>query len=218
MTDDADTGAEDRRLDADGSPDVDRESLRRAADAVAAGELVVYPTETVYGLGANALDPNAVERVFETKGRDRDDPLSLGVASVDAALGHTRPTALATAFLRAFLPGPVTVVVERDPAVPDALTGGRDRVGVRVPDHPIARALLEETGPLTATSANVSGSGSVTRVADLDERVRDRAAAVIDGGETSGAESTVVDPERGEVHRRGAMAGAVEAWLADPPV
>jgi L-threonylcarbamoyladenylate synthase len=218
VIDDADTGAGGRRPDADGAADVDRESLRRAADAVAAGGLVVYPTETVYGLGADALDPSAVDRVFETKGRDRDDPLSLGVASVDAALGHVRPTALATAFMRAFLPGPVTVVVERDPSVPDALTGGRDRVGVRVPDHPVARALLEETGPLTATSANVSGAGSVTRVADLDERVRDRAGAVIDGGETSGAESTVVDPERGEVHRRGAMAGAIEAWLADPPV
>ncbi|SMO44816.1 L-threonylcarbamoyladenylate synthase [Halorubrum cibi] len=218
MTDDADTGTEDDGLDADESNGGDRETLRRAADAVAAGELVVYPTETVYGLGADALDPIAVERAFETKGRDRDDPLSLGIASVDAASNHTRPTALATAFMRAFLPGPVTVVVERDQSVPDVLTGGRDRVGVRVPDHPVARALLEETGPLTATSANVSGNGSVTRVTDLDERVRDRVAAVIDGGETSGAESTVVDPENGTIHRRGAMAGAVEAWLADPPV
>ncbi|GAA0523261.1 L-threonylcarbamoyladenylate synthase [Halorubrum aquaticum] len=218
MTDDADTGTEDDGLAADGNTGGDRESIRRAADAIASGGLVVYPTETVYGLGADALDPSAVERVFETKGRDRDDPLSLGVTSVDAALGHTRPTTLATAFMRAFLPGPVTVVVERDPSVPDALTGGRDRVGVRVPDHSVARTLLEETGPLTATSANVSGNGSVTRVAALDDRVHDRVAAVIDGGETSGAESTVVDPEKGEIHRRGAMAGAVEAWLADPPV
>ncbi|WP_241964463.1 L-threonylcarbamoyladenylate synthase [Halorubrum sp. 48-1-W] len=192
--------------------------MRRAVGAVASGGLVVYPTETVYGLGGDALDASAVERVFETKGRDRDDPLSLGVASVDDALAHTRPTALALAFMRAFLPGPVTVVVERDPSVPGALTGGRDRVGVRVPDHPIARALLEEAGPLTATSANVSGGGSVTRVSDLDERVRDRVDVVIDGGETGGAESTVVDPEHGEIHRRGAMAGAIEAWLADPPV
>ena len=225
MTDDADAGSEDHRRDAedhrpdtDGTIRTDRDSLRRAVDAVASGGLVVYPTETVYGLGADALDAGAVERVFETKGRDRDDPLSLGVASVDAALEHTRPTTLSTAFMRAFLPGPVTVVVDRDPAVPDALTGGRDRVGVRVPDHRIARALMEETGPLTATSANVSGSGSVTRVSELDGRVLNRAAVVIDGGETEGAESTVVDPERGAIHRRGAMAGAVEAWLADPPV
>ena len=193
-------------------------SVRRAASAVAAGKLVVYPTETVYGLGADALDEAAVERVFETKRRDRDDPLSLGVGRVDDAFAHTRPTERATAFMRAFLPGPVTVVVERDPAVPAVLTGGRDRVGVRVPDHPVARALLEAAGPLTATSANVSGSGSVTRVNDLDDRVRDRAATVVDGGETAGAESTVVDPDAGTIHRRGAMAGAVEAWLDDPPV
>ncbi|ELZ36849.1 L-threonylcarbamoyladenylate synthase [Halorubrum tebenquichense] len=194
------------------------EALRAAATAVERGDLVVYPTETVYGLGADALDAAAVERVFELKGRDRDDPLSLGVASVDDALRYTRPTELAVAFARAFLPGPVTVVVERDDRVPDALTAGRDRVGIRVPDHEIARALLAETGPLTATSANVSGTGSVTRPDDLGDRIRGGVAAVIDGGETPGTESTVVDPETGEIHRRGAMAGAIEAWLADPPV
>ena len=196
----------------------EREDLRRAAAAVAAGDLVVYPTETVYGLGADALDSTAVERVFEVKRRDRSNPLSLGVASVDAALRYTRPTESALAFARAFLPGPVTVIVERGDGVPDALTAGSDRVGIRVPDHDIARALLRETGPLTATSANVSGSGSVTRVADLDERVREGVAAIIDDGETPGTESTVVDPASGTIHRRGAMAGAIEAWLADPPV
>ncbi|RLM76519.1 L-threonylcarbamoyladenylate synthase [Halorubrum sp. Atlit-26R] len=194
------------------------EALRAAAAAVDRGDLVVYPTETVYGLGADALDPDAVERVFELKGRDRSNPLSLGVASVDDALRYTRPTELAVAFARAFLPGPVTVVVERDDRVPDALTAGRDRVGIRVPDHDLARALLDETGPLTATSANVSGAGSVTDPADLDDRIREGVAAVIDGGETPGTESTVVDPEAGTIHRRGAMAGAIEAWLADPPV
>ena len=199
-------------------PAATRETLDRAATAVAAGDVVVYPTETVYGLGADALDADAVGQVFEAKGRDRDDPLSLGVASVDAALGHTRPTTVATAFMRAFLPGPVTVVVERKRTVPDALTAGRDRVGVRVPDHPIARALLAKTGPLTATSANVSGTGSVTSVDDLDGRIRKRATTVIDGGETPGTESTVVDPDAGRIHRRGAMAGAIEAWLDDPPV
>ena len=203
-----------------GSPTApaERDDVRRAAAAVAAGDLVVYPTETVYGLGADALEPDAVERVFELKGRDRSNPLSLGVASVDAALRYTRPTEFALAFARAFLPGPVTVIVERDDAVSDALTGGSDRVGIRVPDHDVARALLRETGPLTATSANVSGRDSVTRVADLDDRIRDGVAAVVDDGETPGTESTVVDPDAGEIHRRGAMAGAIEAWLADPPV
>jgi L-threonylcarbamoyladenylate synthase len=210
------TDSDDPRRTTDGSPD--REDLRRAAAAVANGDLVVYPTETVYGLGGDALDPVAVERVFELKGRDRGNPLSLGVASVDAALRHTRPSEFALAFARAFLPGPVTVIVERGADVPDALTAGSDRVGIRVPDQPVARALLRETGPLTATSANVSGTGSVTRVADLDERIRDGVAAIIDDGETPGTESTVVDPEAGTIHRRGAMAGAIEAWLEDPPV
>ncbi|MFW5917359.1 MAG: L-threonylcarbamoyladenylate synthase [Halorubrum sp.] len=194
------------------------DDLRRAVEAVAAGELVVYPTETVYGLGGDALDPDAVERVFDLKRRERTDPLSLGVASVDAALRYTRPTEFSVAFARAFLPGPVTVIVERDDAVPDALTAGSDRVGIRVPDHSVARALLRETGPLTATSANVSGAGSVTDIDDLDDRIREGVAAVVDDGETPGTESTVVDPERGTIHRRGAMAGAIEAWLADPPV
>ncbi|EMA70111.1 Sua5/YciO/YrdC/YwlC family protein [Halorubrum aidingense JCM 13560] len=210
------TDSDDPRRTTDGAPD--REDLRRAAAAVADGDLVVYPTETVYGLGGDALDPAAVERVFELKQRDRGDPLSLGVASVDAALRHTRPSEFALAFARAFLPGPVTVIVERGADVPDALTAGSDRVGIRVPDHPVARTLLRETGPLTATSANVSGSGSVTRIADLDARIRDGVAAIVDGGETPGTESTVVDPEAGTIHRRGAMAGAIEAWLEDPPV
>ena len=195
-----------------------RETVARAAHAVRSGSLVVYPTETVYGLGADALDPEAVAAVFEVKGRSREDPLSMGVASVDAALEHVRPSETALAFMRAFLPGPITVVVERGRDVPDVLTGGRDRVGVRVPDHPVARALAAEAGPVTATSANVSGTGSVTRVADLDDRIRERAAVVIDDGDCPGTESTVVDPDAGRIHRRGAMAGAVEAWLADPPV
>lgn len=210
------TDSDDPRRATDGAPD--REDLRRAAAAVASGDLVVYPTETVYGLGGDALDSDVVERVFELKRRDRGDPLSLGVASVDAALRHTRPSEFALAFARAFLPGPVTVIVERGADVPDALTAGSDRVGIRVPDHPVARTLLRETGPLTATSANVSGSGSVTRVTDLDARIRDGVAAIVDGGETPGTESTVVDPEAGTIHRRGAMAGAIEAWLEDPPV
>ena len=195
-----------------------RDDVRRAAAAVADGELVVYPTETVYGLGGDALDSDAVERVFDLKRRDRSNPLSLGVASVDRALRHARPTEFAVAFARAFLPGPVTVVVERGDAVPDALTAGSDRVGIRVPDQPVARALLRETGPLTATSANVSGTGSVTDLSDLDDRIRDGVGAVVDDGVTPGTESTVVDPEAGTIHRRGAMAGAIEAWLADPPI
>ncbi|AXG08649.1 L-threonylcarbamoyladenylate synthase [Haloplanus rubicundus] len=188
-------------------------SITDAAAAVRRGEAVVYPTETVYGLGADATDPDAVERVFDLKGRPRENPLSLGVSSVDAALDYTRPTEREERFMRRFLPGPVTVVVERRPSLPDVLTAGRERVGVRVPDHETALALLERAPPLTATSANRSGAPSVTRVADLDDRIREGVAVVVDGGETPGTESTVVDPGEGVVHRRGAMADEIEAWL-----
>lgn len=192
-----------------------RADLSAAVDAVARGEAVVYPTETVYGLGADALDADAVEGVFELKGRSLDKPLSLGVADVDTALQYTAPTPTEEAFMREFLPGPVTVVVERRAMVPDVLTSGKSRVGIRIPDHDVALELLGETGPLTATSANVSGSPSVTRLDDLDERIRTGAGAVVDGGETPGTESTVVDPGAGVIHRRGAQADDIEAWLSE---
>jgi L-threonylcarbamoyladenylate synthase len=189
-------------------------ALDRAAAAIERGELVVYPTETVYGLGADALDPAAVERVFAAKGRDRADPLSMALPSVDAARAHTTPSERAVALMRAFLPGPVTVVVQRGPDVPDALTGGRDRVGVRIPDHDVALALLERTVPITATSANVSGEPSARRVAEVDARIADVAAMVLDGGETPGGGSTVVDVDQGRIIRAGARADAVGEWLA----
>ncbi len=190
--------------------------VANAADAARDGGLVVYPTETVYGLGADALDPAAVERAFEAKRRDRSKPLSLGVPDVDTALPYVRQTDREERFMREFLPGPVTVVCERTDDVPDVLTAGRDRVGVRVPDHDLARELLAEAGPLTATSANVSGRESVTRVSDLDPEIREAADAVLDGGLTGGTESTVVDVAAGEVIRRGAAADEIEAWLRTP--
>jgi L-threonylcarbamoyladenylate synthase len=193
------------------------ERIAAAADAIAAGDLVVYPTETVYGLGGDATSPTAVERIFDAKGRSRDKPLSLGVPDLDTARQYTRLTPRDERFIETFLPGPVTVVVEADPSLPDALTAGRDRVGLRIPDHDIALAFLRATAPtpVTATSANRSGAGSVRRVDDISPQVRDECAVVIDGGETPGTESTVVDPSLNVVHRRGANAEAVEAWLGD---
>ncbi|WP_424001812.1 L-threonylcarbamoyladenylate synthase [Haloarcula salina] len=189
-------------------------SIADAAAAVREGGLVVYPTETVYGLGADALDAHAVEGVFAAKGRDRDEPISMAVPDVETAREYTRPTERELAFMRAFLPGPVTVVVEGRESVPDVLVAGRDRVGIRVPDHEMALELLAETGPLTATSANVSGKPSARTVDDLDA-IAERADVVLDGGETGGTGSTVVDVRAGTIHRRGAMADEIEAWLAD---
>jgi len=189
--------------------------IGRAADALQAGDLVVYPTETVYGLAADALDADAVERVFDAKGRSRDQPVSLAVPDAEAALEYTAPTARERRFMHEFLPGPVTVLADRTEVVPDVLTAGRDRVGIRVPDHDLALELLDAFAPITATSANVSGEGSVRELDELGEQVRDAAAVLLDGGRTPGTGSTVVDVEAGEIIRRGAMADDIEAWLAD---
>jgi L-threonylcarbamoyladenylate synthase len=187
--------------------------LARAAAAIREGEVVVYPTETVYGLAVDALSSAAVERVFAVKERDHEKPISLAVPDVEAAAEYTRPTEREHRFMQEFLPGPVTVLVEAREAVPDVLTAGGDRVGVRVPDHPIALALLREVAPLTATSANVSGNSSARRAEAVDAAVREASAAVIDGGELPGTESTVVDVADGTIHRRGAHADEIAAWL-----
>jgi L-threonylcarbamoyladenylate synthase len=189
------------------------EDIARAAARIEAGGLVVYPTETVYGLAAAALDPEAVEGVFAVKGRARDKPVSLAVPTVEAARSYTRASPRERAFMDAFLPGPVTVLLERRAAVPDVLVAGAERVGVRVPDHPVALALLERVEPLTATSANLSGQPSARRVADIAPDVREQ-AFVLDAGETAGTESTVVDVSTDTIHRRGALADDIEAWLA----
>ncbi|RBI63094.1 threonylcarbamoyl-AMP synthase [halophilic archaeon] len=189
--------------------------IERAAAAIRSGDLVVYPTETVYGLGADALDEDAVERVFAAKQRSRDDPISLAVPDVEAAREYVRLTERERRFAREFLPGPVTLLCRKTDAVPDALTAGRERVGVRVPDHDLALALLREVAPVTSTSANVSGRASARRPADLDPEIREAAAVVLDGGETGGTGSTVVNVASGEILRRGSNADAVAAWLAE---
>ena len=189
--------------------------LDRAADAIAAGELVVYPTETVYGLAADALDADAVERVFEVKGRDRSKPVSLAVPSVEAVTEYTEPTERELAFIRKFLPGPVTVLVDRKTMVPDVLTAGSDRVGVRVPDHDLSLELAERAGPITSTSANVSGEPSARETVEIGQSVREAVGVTLDGGPTPVTESTVVDVAAGEIVREGAQADAIRAWLAE---
>jgi len=186
-------------------------------DAVAAlrrGDLVVYPTETVYGLAGDATDPEAVERVFEAKGRSREKPVSMALPDAAAAADYARLSNRERAFCERFLPGPVTVLLKRTDRVPDVLVAGRDRVGIRVPDHELARDLARRVGPITATSANRSGEPSARRVEEIDREVRER-AIVVDRGETPGTESTVVDVSTDEIVRRGANAEEIEAWLAE---
>ena len=210
---DDDTAADDT-LDA-AVDDAVADALDDAAAVIKRGDAVVYPTETVYGLGADATDADAVRRVFEIKGRPRSKPLSVGFADLSMAAEYVTLTERERAFMNRFLPGAVTVLVDRDGAFPDILVDGGDTVGVRIADNAVARELARRAGPITATSANESGSPSVRRVDTLADSVRDAAGAVVDTGQTPGGESTVVDVETGEIHRRGALADEIEAWLAE---
>ena len=177
-------------------------SPAEAAAFIRRGELVAFPTETVYGLGADAFDATAVAKIFEAKQRPPDNPLIVHVASVDGVrtVARSVPPA-AEALISAFFPGPLTIVLPRRPEIPDIVTAGLDTVGVRMPRHPVALALLEACGrPLCAPSANRSGRPSPTHwravLDDLDGRI----ACVLAGDSTEiGVESTVVDATGDEV-------------------
>jgi len=190
-------------------------AIDEAATAIEAGEAVVYPTETVYGLGADATNDEAVDRIFAIKDRPYHRPLSVAFPDRETARQYTEPTERERDFMNQFLPGPVTVVVDRKPTLPDILTSGRSRVGVRIPANDVALALCRAAGPITATSANRSGQPSARLPDDLSASVREAVRVIIDTGQTPGTESTVVDIEANKIHRRGAQVAEIEAWLAD---
>eukprot|EP01116_Phalansterium_solitarium_P025399 TRINITY_DN9699_c0_g1_i1.p1 TRINITY_DN9699_c0_g1~~TRINITY_DN9699_c0_g1_i1.p1 ORF type:complete len:447 (-),score=138.89 TRINITY_DN9699_c0_g1_i1:70-1410(-) len=181
------------------------DALNNAAKLLQQGELVAFPTETVYGLGANALDPAAVAKIYTAKGRPSDNPLIVHVSSLDML----RPLVAADAFpsegstaarvCSRFWPGPLTLLLpRREAAVPDQVTGGSSLVAVRMPAHPVALRLIDRAAlPVAAPSANVSGRPSPTTAAHVLEDFDGRIPCVIDGGPTAvGLESTVLDLNR----------------------
>ncbi|OIQ93464.1 threonylcarbamoyl-AMP synthase [mine drainage metagenome] len=176
------------------------EQIARAAALLRAGELVAFPTETVYGLGADASNPQAVAKIFAAKGRPADHPLIVHIAGVDKLDAWARevPDA-ARALAAAFWPGPLTLILKRSGLVPDAVTGGQDTVGLRVPNHPLALALLAEFGGgVAAPSANRFGRISPTTAAHVRAELGDAVPLVVDGGPCAvGIESTIVDLSRG---------------------
>jgi L-threonylcarbamoyladenylate synthase len=179
------------------SPNPD--TLARAAQLLRAGELVAFPTETVYGLGADARNERAVRAIFATKGRPADHPVIVHLKDAhDAArwTGHIPRGARALA--EAFWPGPLTLIVPRGPNVPDVVTGGQDSVGLRVPSHPVARALLHAFAAaggdgIAAPSANRFGRISPTTARHVRDDLGDDVAMILDGGACDvGIESTIV--------------------------
>ena len=170
--------------------------IARAAEILRGGGLVAFPTETVYGLGANGVDAAAVKKIFEATGRPQDNPLILHVPSAQwrCRCCEDVPT-IAYELARRFWPGPLTMILRRNPIVPDATTAGLDTVAMRCPDHPVALALLREAGvPVAAPSANRSGRPSCTCAQDVREDMDGRVDGIVDGGPCAvGVESTILD-------------------------
>jgi L-threonylcarbamoyladenylate synthase len=174
--------------------------IARAAELLRNGRLVAFATETVYGLGANALSPAAVAGIFTAKQRPAWDPLIVHIASVQQLAAITEVSAALAPRIAllasAFWPGPLTLLLPRNAHIPDAVTAGRELVGIRIPSHPAASALLEAAGlPIAAPSANLFGHTSPTTAAHVLADLNGRIDAVLDAGPTLvGLESTVLDP------------------------
>ncbi len=171
-------------------------AIREAAALLRAGHVVAFPTETVYGLGANALDPAAIERIYQAKGRPAYNPLIVHVADIAGARALTTswPEA-AVRLTEEFWPGPLTIILPKAAAIPPIVTAGLPNVAVRVPSHPVALALLQAAGlPLAAPSANRSEGLSPTTAEHVRGSLGGRIPLILDGGPTSvGIESTVID-------------------------
>ena len=172
------------------------QDIREAAEILKRGGLLGIPTETVYGLGASGLDPEAVERIFAAKGRPQDNPLILHVPSADWLARYCEDIpAAAYALAERFWPGTLTMILRRRPIVPDAVTAGLETVGMRCPDHPVTRDIIAAAGvPVAAPSGNTSGRPSPTSAADMLEDMDGKIDGIVDGGAcTVGVESTIID-------------------------
>ncbi|MDE6372618.1 MAG: threonylcarbamoyl-AMP synthase, partial [Clostridia bacterium] len=173
-----------------------QQGLGEAVELIKSGEVVVFPTETVYGLGANAFDGNAVRKIFEAKGRPMDNPLIAHIAD----MSWTERLAVdisddAKAVMNEFMPGPITVILKRSNDVPDEVTAGLDTVGIRFPRHDVARQFIMACGtPLAAPSANTSTKISPTSAQHVFEDMQGRVPLILEGGACEvGIESTIVD-------------------------
>ena len=176
------------------NPDIDL--IKKAADIIKKGGLVVFPTETVYGIGANALDPEACEKIFKAKGRPADNPLIVHVASfeqIDEIVEYIPETA--KKFMKKLMPGPFTAILRKKSIIPDVVTAGMNSVAIRFPEHPVAKLLIEKAGvPIAAPSANLSGKPSPTKAEHVIEDLHGKVDIIIDGGDTLyGLESTIID-------------------------
>lgn len=171
-------------------------AIQEAAMWIKDGEVIAFPTETVYGLGADACSNDAIEKIFEAKGRPSDNPLIVHIGKHDQLpLAASSWSETAEKLMEAFWPGPLTIVLPKSEQIAERTTAGLSTVGVRMPDHPVAQALIEAAGvPLAAPSANRSGKPSPTRAEHVYHDLNGRIKGILDGGSTGvGLESTVVE-------------------------
>ncbi len=177
------------------NPNTDPTAIPLAAQILRDGGLVVIPTETVYGLAANALDADAVRKIYEAKGRPSDNPLIVHISSFEEIRPLVRDVPeSARRLAEKFWPGPLTIILPKSGAIPDVTSGGLDTVAIRMPSHPVARAVIEAAGvPLAAPSANISGFPSPSKVESAADDMTGRVPLILDGGDCAvGVESTVI--------------------------
>jgi L-threonylcarbamoyladenylate synthase len=186
--------------------------LKKASDILKKNGIVIYPTETVYGIGANIFSNIALEKVFQIKKRDKDKPVSVAVSDFSMMEDLVYIGGKEKRFIDMFLPGPVTVVLKKKEKVPDILTSGSELVGIRFPAHENTIKLIQLAGvPITSTSANISGEAPPKSVA----QIKIAADYILDGGDCSGEPSTVVDLVNGKILRKGAKYEDVLAAMED---
>ena len=171
--------------------------LQQAGDIIRRGGLVVFPTETVYGLGGDATSSASAKAIYAAKGRPADNPLIIHVATPGDACRYTETNPMFERLAAAFMPGPLTVILPSKPTIPEEVRAGLDTVAVRCPSHPVANAFIRAAGvPIAAPSANLSGKPSPTSAADVCDDMDGRVDMILDGGESEvGLESTIVKIE-----------------------
>jgi L-threonylcarbamoyladenylate synthase len=181
------------------------DTTKAAARIVLEGGAIVYPTETVYGIGVNALEERSIEKAFEIKGRPQKMPISIAVSSFEMIEDVATLSDEEWLLAEKLLPGPVTILVQKGASVPDLLTSGSKLVGIRFPDHEMALEIIEASGPITSTSANKTGGRSPCSVEELDLEIASSVDLVVDGGRCRYCEpSTLVDLRARKVIRQGA--------------
>ena len=186
---------------------IESDEIETAAGLLKKGEVVAFPTETVYGLGADATNATAVTKIFNAKGRAIDNPLIVHVGDrADLPIVTREVSTTAQKLMDTFWPGPLTLLLPKSSFIPDVTSAGLSTVGVRMPAHPVALALLKLSGPLAAPSANLSGKPSPTEYSHVVDDLEGKVAGIINGtGATYGIESTVFDPEKRMILRPGSI-------------